>query len=215
MRGIDNTMLSYLHTYEAYRIPKGTKVLGSDGKEVVLSEQEDKLVLTEQAGKQLIKDRQKYGEMLQLRAEVAAQETQEEAMKKHTEDQAKAMAVFRSMSKGDTVPVTDENKLMAYDDKLYQAAKIAQALAQMAEKRTEDKESLWDEREEAEYAKKMEELCSESNERALEVGTKSQEFSQVQKQNIVEVDAGQMDFSKVKVANLGSGVEGMNVDLSI
>lgn len=56
------------------------------------------------------------------------------------------MAVFRSMSNGDIVPDSDEKKLMKYDDKLYQAAKMAQAMAQRMKKQAENKESEWDER---------------------------------------------------------------------
>ena len=37
MSKIDSNMSGYLHTYEAYRVPKGTKVQDATGKEVVLS----------------------------------------------------------------------------------------------------------------------------------------------------------------------------------
>ena len=118
MQKIDNNMQAYLHSYEAYRVPKGTTVKDAAGKDVVLSKEEDVLVLTEKASKQLIEDRRDYGGMLQTKAEMAAQKTQEEAMKQMMKDQAKALAVFRSMSNGDVVPDTDEKKLMEYDDKL-------------------------------------------------------------------------------------------------
>ena len=36
MSKIDSNMSGYLHTYEAYRIPKGTKVQDASGKEKVL-----------------------------------------------------------------------------------------------------------------------------------------------------------------------------------
>ena len=49
MSKIDSNMSGYLHTYEAYRVPKGTKVQDATGKEVVLSNEEDVLVLTEKA----------------------------------------------------------------------------------------------------------------------------------------------------------------------
>ena len=150
-----------------------------------------------------------------MEAEVAAQKTQEEGMKKSMDDMAKALAVFRSMSKGDIVPSSDERKLMEYDDKLYQAAKISQALAQRIKKELEKKKSEWDEKEEAEQKKKMEELCEASNEAALAVGTGSQQFSAVQKQCIVEVDSSGVDFSNLTAVNLGSGVTGANIDLSL
>lgn len=215
MQKIDNNMKAYLHNYEAYRVPKGTAVKDATGKDVVLSEENDVLVLTEKSSKQLIKDRFDYGGMLQTKAELAAQKTQEEGMKKMMKDQAKALAVFRSMSNGDIVPDSDEKKLMEYDDKLYQAAKMAQAMAQRMAKEIEKKKSEWDEKEEAKQKEKMEELCAASNEAALAVGTGSQEFSAAQKQNIVEVDSSGVDFSTLTAVNLGSGVTGFNIDLSL
>jgi len=110
-------MSGYLHVYEAYRIPKGTKVQNADGEEVVLSNDEDTLVLTEESSRQLIKDRKGFVELLDRNADLAAQKTQEAASKKISQDQAKALAVFRSMSSGDIVPATDESKLMEYDKK--------------------------------------------------------------------------------------------------
>ena len=215
MQKIDNNMSAYLHQYEAYRIPKGTTVKDMTGNDVVLSNTEDVLVLTEEAGRQLVKDRGDYGNMLQTKAELAAQKTQSAAMEQMMKDQAKALAVFRSMSDGDIVPDADERKLMEYDDKLYQAAKMAQAMAQRMKKEVENKESEWDEREEKENQRKREKLCEESNEAALAVGTGMQQLSAAQKQNIVEVDSSGVDLSNITAVNLGSGVTGSNIDLSL
>ena len=215
MQKIDNNMKTYLHSYEAYRVPKGTAVKDAAGNEVVLSKEQDVLVLTEKSSKQLINDRRDYGGMLQTKADLAAQKTQEEGMKKMMKEQAKALAVFRSMADGDVVPSSDERKLMEYDDKLYQAAKMAQAMAQRMKKEAEKRESEWDEKEEAEDKKRMEELCEASNEAALAVGIGSREFSAAQKQHIVEVDSSGVDFSTLTAVNLGSGVTGANIDLSL
>lgn len=215
MQKIDNNMSAYLHQYEAYRIPKGTTVKDMTGNDVVLSNTEDVLVLTEEAGRRLIKDRGDYGNMLQTKAELAAQKTQSAAMEQMMKDQAKALAVFRSMADGDIVPDADERKLMEYDDKLYQAAKMAQAMAQRMKKEAENKESEWDEREEKENQRKREKLCEESNEAALAVGTGVQQLSAAQKQNIVEVDSSGVDLSNITAVNLGSGVTGSNIDLSL
>lgn len=215
MQKIDNSMKSYMHTYEAYRVPKGTKVKDAAGNDVVLSKENDVLVLTKEAAKQLVSDRWDYGNMLQMNAEMAAQKTQTAAMDKIMKDQAKALAVFRSMADGDIVPQSDERKLMEYDDKLYQAAKMAQAMAQQMKKEIEDKKSEWDEKEEAKKQKELDELCETSNEAALAIGTKSAEFSQAQKQNIVEVDSTGVDFSNLSTTNLGSGVTGVHIDLSL
>ena len=215
MNSVSDNMAGYLHIYEAYRIPKGAKVKNSVGEKVVLSDEEDTLVLTEQSARQLIKDRRDYGNMLQTNAEMAAEKTQDAAARKMAEDQVKALSVFRSMSKGDNVPPSDERRLMDYDKKLYQAGKMAQAMAQMEKKRAENKDSEWDEREEEEYRRKMKELCDESNEAALSVSSGSHEFSEAQKQNIVEIDTPEMDISSIKTCNLGSGVTGEYIDLSL
>ena len=215
MQKIDNNMSAYLHQYEAYRIPKGTTVKDMTGNDVVLSNTEDVLVLTEEAGRQLVKDRGDYGNMLQTKAELAAQKTQSAAMEQMMKDQAKALAVFRSMADGDIVPDADERKLMEYDDKLYQAAKMAQAMVQRMKKEAENKESEWDEREEKENQRKREKLCEESNEAALAVGTGVQQLSAAQKQNIVEIDSNGVDLSNITAVNLGSGVTGSNIDLSL
>lgn len=214
MSKIDSNMSGYLHTYEAYRVPKGTKVQDATGKEVVLSNEEDTLVLTEKASRQLVEDRRNYGGMLHANAEAAAQKTQDEASKKIAQDQAKALAVFRSMSNGDNVPSSDESKLMDYDKKLYQAAKMAQAMAQMSKKKNETKESEWDEHEEEEYRNKMDKLCNESNEAAWGSAKELREFGEAQKENIVEIDSSVVDFSSLKTMSLG-GVTGEFIDLSI
>lgn len=215
MNRIDTGMSSYLHSYEAYRIPKGTTVKDATGEEVVLNKEEDSLVLTKEASKQLVEDRRDYVATLQLNAQMAAQKTQDAASEKYWDDQAKAMAVFRSMANGDIVPYTDEKKLMEYSDELYQAAKQAQTMAQILKERVEKKESEWDEEEEAEFREKMEMLKAESNEAAQAIGTGSQAFSEAQKSRIVEVDSSDVDFSQMQTMNLGSGVTGMNIDLSL
>ena len=108
MSKIDSNMSGYLHTYEAYRVPKGTKVQDATGKEVVLSNEEDVLVLTEKASKQLVKDRGEHNGMLQQKSEMAAQKTQDAASEKIAKDNAKVMAVYKAMANGDTVPASDE-----------------------------------------------------------------------------------------------------------
>ncbi len=75
---------------------------------------------------------------------------QGEAMEEAVEDMGKVMMVFRRLAHGDIVPITDERKLMEYDDKMYQVAKNMQLLAQQMEKDREKHKSLWkDEEKEA------------------------------------------------------------------
>ena len=92
---------------------------------------------------------------------------------------------------------------------------MAQAMAQRMKKEAENKESEWDEREEKENQRKREKLCEESNEAALAVGTGVQQLSAAQKQNIVEIDSNGVDLSNITAVNLGSGVTGSNIDLSL
>lgn len=108
MSRIETGMKGYIHTYEAYRVPKGTKVKDAAGTEVVLSNQEDVLVLTQKAGERLVKDRNEYNGMLLYKAELAAQRTQTAASEKRAKDDAKIMAVYHAMVKGDIVPAGDE-----------------------------------------------------------------------------------------------------------
>lgn len=63
---VDTT--GYVHTYEAYRVPKGTTVMNAAGEDVILSKDEDTLVLTEAASRQLVKDRRDYGSALQAKS---------------------------------------------------------------------------------------------------------------------------------------------------
>lgn len=213
MSKIDSNMTTYLHTYEAYRVPKGIKVRDASGEEMILSGEEDMLVLTEKSCRQLVKDRMDHNMMLLQDVQMAAQKTQQASMEKITDDMVKAMAVYQAMAKGDIVPGEDEKKLQEYSADLYQAAKIAQAMARQTERKKQ--ESKWDEKEEEAYEEKMQQLRDESNEAVLSMGKKSREFSGAQKEHIVEIDSSGVDFSAMKVMNLGSGVTGAYIDLSL
>lgn len=213
MQRIDSNITTYLHTYEAYRVPKGTKVRDASGEEMILSGEEDMLVLTEKSSRQLVKDRMDHNMMLLQNAQMAAQKTQQASMEKMTDDMVKAMAVYQAMAKGNIVPGEDEKKLQEYSADLYQAAKIAQAMARQTERKKQ--ESKWDEKEEKAYEEKMQQLRDESNEAVLSMGKKSREFSGAQKEHIVEIDSSGIDFSAMKVMNLGSGVTGAYIDLSL
>lgn len=213
MQRIDSNITTYLHTYEAYRVPKGTKVRDASGEEMILSGEEDMLVLTEKSCRQLVKDRMDHNMMLLQDVQMAAQKTQQASMEKITDDMVKAMAVYQAMAKGDIVPGEDEKKLQEYSADLYQAAKIAQAMARQTERKKQ--ESKWDEKEEEAYEEKMQQLRDESNEAVLSMGKKSREFSGAQKEHIVEIDSSGVDFSAMKVMNLGSGVTGAYIDLSL
>lgn len=77
-------------------------------------------------------------------AEVAKQ--QADAEEEMAAELSKIMTVARRMSHGDRVPATDERKLMEFDKDLYMAAKNAQMMAKLKERKEYD--SLWDDEEE-------------------------------------------------------------------
>ncbi|MBO4615819.1 MAG: hypothetical protein J5717_00565 [Lachnospiraceae bacterium] len=87
--------------------------------------------------------------------EVAKQ--QGDAMAEEAKNIGKIMTVFRRLANGDTVPQYDEQKLMEYDEKMYQAAKNLQMMArQMKERECKNYDSLWDDEERPEYPDSME-----------------------------------------------------------
>ena len=69
-------------------------------------------------------------------------------MEKEMENMAKAIEIFRRMSKGGMVPGKDEKLLMEFDDKMYQTAKSMQLMAERHKKHkrlSEDPEEEEDE----------------------------------------------------------------------
>lgn len=87
--------------------------------------------------------------------EVATRENAE-AEKEGFEDLRKIMEVVRRMTRGDTVPGTDEKKVMEYDKDMYQMAKSAQMVARMRNKDREKHDSLWEDEEKREREDAME-----------------------------------------------------------
>ena len=214
MSSVSNNMSTFLHTYEAYRIPKGHEALEAQNAELIKTEEGSELILTEASRKQLVKDRQKYSEMLMAEANMAAEKTQIAAKEKQAIDEAKIMAVVRSMTKGDIVPPGDEKKVMDYDGDLYMAAKMAQTIAQQAERHK--KKSLWDEEEEEEFRKKMDALNEEANELSGSIGEKSADFAKAQEACVTEVDMGNVDLSKVQYfVKFSENVGGAILDMSV
>ena len=76
-------------------------------------------------------------------AEVARQQSDPETG--YAATMGKIMTTAMRMSRGDNVPYTDEKKLQEANDKLYAAAKQAQAMMrQMKNHKAKDYDSLWD-----------------------------------------------------------------------
>ncbi len=116
--------------------------------ESAFSEQAATLELSLDATKQAFEDNQKViDSLMEQWANISNMESskqQGEAMKEIAADMGKIMTVFRRLANGDTVPQTDEKKLMEYDDKMYQMAKNMQMLAQQMEKERKKHKSLWE-----------------------------------------------------------------------
>ncbi|MDE6663696.1 MAG: hypothetical protein K2K46_10195 [Lachnospiraceae bacterium] len=74
---------------------------------------------------------------------------QSEAGQDMAEDMAKALTTARRIANGDIVPMTDERKLLEYDEELYRMAKMSAMLHQMEEHRKH--KSLYEDEEEREY----------------------------------------------------------------
>lgn len=208
MNSINLDMTKYLHSYEAYRIPK--EKMTEIKKQGDIAEEGDQLVLTEKAKKQLIQDRADYASAMMEERKKLSAEQNAEAEKKYREDQAKMVAVFRSMSEGKMVSDTDEKKLMEYDPKLYMAAKMAQMMAQRADK---EKESHFDNKDEEEYEKKMKMYNEKTDKFRESWNSEFSSFVNAQKDSIVEIQSGDIDFSSIKsVVNLGGGITGAVID---
>lgn len=173
----------YIHKYEATPLPEGTPTEDIPNNRLVTMKDGNQVLLTEKASKQMQKDREKYSEYLFAQVQMESCKSQDEAIKKAGEDMAKILAVFRSMCNGDIVPASDEEKLIAYDPKMYQLAKSAQAMAQQAER--EEKESMWDEDEEAAFREKMNELNQNVSDSLAEIPDKMADLSTAQINNVV------------------------------
>ena len=119
------------------------------------SEQAATLELSLDATQKAFEENQKVLDSL-IEQEVAlanmeSTKQQADAAAEEGENLAKIMTVFRRMVRGDIVPLTDEKKLMEFDDKIYQMAKNMQAMAQQLDKDHEKHKSLWEDEEPKEY----------------------------------------------------------------
>ena len=85
-----------------------------------------------------------------------ASKQQADAVAEEGKNMMKIMTVFRRLCNGDIVPLTDEKKLMEYDEKMYSMAKNMQTMAQQLEKEREKHKSLWEDEEKKEYPDAME-----------------------------------------------------------
>ncbi len=174
----------YLNTYEAYRLPAGSSVPETDSAKVIKEDEDGILILTEQAQKQMERDQNAYSEAMQAQMQMVAAEQDKESAEKYADDMAKIFTVFRNMAKGDIVASSDEQKLMEYSSEMYQAAKMAQMMAQR--QKAKEHESEWDEDEEAARQEKMDALHEETEEMLTSYGPNLQSFRSAQTAAVVE-----------------------------
>ena len=202
---------AYIHTYEAFRIPKGSDLSKIENSDLI--ESDEQLVLTDASRNQIIQDRLDYSAAMKAKQDAVYAEQESEALKKYAADQAKMIAIYKSMSEGNIVSDTDEKKLMEYDAKLYQTAKMAQM---MKEREKKKEESYFDDNEENEYEKKLVQFRKESEEMIMDMDSEYKDFLDAQRDSIVEVEMGSINISNIKsFEKLGGGLTGAIFDILI
>lgn len=186
MAGVSFNISPYVHSYEAVKFQKGQEVPKDKQANLIQGDDGEQYMLTDAAKEQMIKDKKAFNDAYMMQSQMVTSKANAEAEKKHAEDQAKAMTVYRNMAKGDIVPPGDERRLMEYDKDMYQFAKTAQMMAQNAERKKHKSE--WDEDEEREYQEKQNKLNEESNAWA-DITPTAQALYAAQRDAIVEIDA--------------------------
>ena len=187
MNGVSFNITPYIHKYEAVKLQKGQEVPKDKQANLIQDDGGEQYLLTDAAKEQMIKDKKAFNDAYMMQSQMATTKANSEAEKKHAEDQAKAMTVYRNMAKGDIVPPGDERRLMEYDKDMYQFAKTAQMMAQNAERKKHKSE--WDEEEEKEYQEKQKQLNDESNAWVENMNPTVQALYAAQRDAIVEIDA--------------------------
>ena len=187
MTGVSFNISPYVHSYEAVKLQKGQEVPKDKQANLIQGDDGEQYMLTDAAKEQMIKDKKAFNDAYMMQSQMATSKANAEAEKKHAEDQAKAMTVYRNMAKGDIVPPGDERRLMEYDKDMYQFAKTAQMMAQNAERKKHKSE--WDEDEEREYQETQNKLNEESNAWVENMNPTAQALYATQRDAIVENDA--------------------------
>ena len=187
MYGVSFNITPYVHKYEAVKLQKGQEVPKDKQANLITGDDGEQYMLTDAAKEQMIKYKKAFNDAYMMQSEMATSKANSEAEKKHAEDQAKAMTVYRNMAKGDIVPPGDERRLMEYDKDMYQFAKTAQMMAQVAERKKHKSE--WDEEEERKYQEKQNKLNEESNAWVENLNPTAQALFAAQRDAIVEIEA--------------------------
>ncbi|MCM1158884.1 MAG: hypothetical protein NC300_10295 [Bacteroidales bacterium] len=96
-----------------------------------------------------------------LERQMQASRESAEAMGKAAADQGKIMEIARRISRGDKVPPKDEKKLMEFDFKLYQMAKMSAVMNEG--KKHKKHKSLFEDEEENDKREKLRALAGDSS----------------------------------------------------
>lgn len=136
------------------------KIKTTENGAVIYADEGATLELTYNAVAEKQKEYQDYMDTLMGQWEAKFNEVATRENAKATEegfkDLSKIMEVVRRMTRGDTVPQSDEKKVMEYDKDMYQMAKTAQMVARMRNKDREEHDSLWEDEEKREREDAME-----------------------------------------------------------
>ena len=113
------------------------------------------------------------------------------------------------MCRGDSVPFSDEQRLMKFDPRLYQMAKNAQTMERNLKKKIRKYGSLWDEKEEKEW-RDLQNGLNEISDQALSVASNNTRVFAVAQADSIE-DLGDLpeDFSQSDLSTDG------HIDLTV
>ena len=95
-------------------------------------------------------------EQWQVQFDKVAAKQQARNAKEYGAELGKIMEVARRIIHGDTVPASDEKKLMEFDSDLYQMAKSAGEMAKRLNEKRKKYKSLWEDEEDKTYEDHME-----------------------------------------------------------
>ena len=198
-----------MHHYEGYRVPDGTDLSKLSKAHIVMNSKGEKYVVSEKTAQQMQSDLNKYSlEQFAPVEELNAQSTKE-AVEKTASDMSKIYQVIARMCRGDSVPFSDEQRLMKFDPSLYQMAKNAQTMEKNLRTKTKKYGSLGDEKEEKEW-RDLQNGLNEISDQALSVASNNTKvFAGAQADSIENLGDLPEDFSQN-----GTSADG-HIDLTV
>lgn len=185
-----------MHHYEGYRVPDGTDLSKLSKAHIVMNSKGEKYVVSEKTAQQMQSDLNKYSLEQFAPVEELNAQSSKEAAEKTASDMSKIYQVIARMCRGDSVPFSDEQRLMKFDPRLYQMAKNAQTMEKNLRKKTKKYGSLWDEKEEKEW-RDLQNGLNEISDQALSVASNNTKvFAGAQADSIENLGDLPEDFSQ-------------------